>query len=86
MNKYLKILYIQFLILLGGTIFAWYQWILEYLDRCKVCGTNVIFSKCLIGALFFTLALILNIIIIYKSKVKKSDLYVFILASLYDII
>jgi preprotein translocase subunit SecG len=73
MNKTTNILYIQFLILLGGTIFAWYQWILEYLDRCKVCGTNATFSKCFVGALFFTLALILNIIMIYKSKVKKSE-------------
>lgn len=65
-----KLLYAQALILVGGTAFAWYQWYLEYFKHCEACsGTEAqFFTKCFLGALFFTLALILNLILVFKAK------------------
>ncbi len=64
-----KILMLQTFILTGGTLFAWYQWYLEYFKDCKTClGEKQFISKCFLGAIFFTLALILNLIIVTHKK------------------
>ncbi len=56
---------LEFLVLLVGTIYAWYNWVLVLLGRCKTCSVSVhdspFTSKCFWGALFFTVALLINI-------------------------
>lgn len=66
-------LYVQGLILAGGTIFAWYQWVNEYFFGCTSCSTvpKQFFSKCFIGALFFTAAFVLNVAMIYRAQKKE---------------
>ena len=75
-----NILWVQFIILLGGTIFAWYQWYKVY-KQAKVCGPSCAHpdpncqtcfnpekpfsSKCFFGAIFFTIGLIFNIWALY---------------------
>jgi hypothetical protein len=63
---------IQFWVLLGGTLFAWYNFASEFIawrkgKKCKRgCPVNVanpFLSPCLGGAVFFTIAFILNILI-----------------------
>ncbi len=63
---------LQFFVLLGGTLFAWYNFISEFIawrkgEKCKTgCPTNVknpFLSPCFGGAVFFTIALILNILV-----------------------
>lgn len=72
-----KIILTQFIILLAGTIFAWYNFIQEYINwlekgtctsGCAVGLTNPFLSACFYGAIFFTIAFILNIILVKKSK------------------
>ena len=62
----------QFIVLLIGTIFAWTNWIIEFVDwlgksactlGCPVNATNPFFTPCFGGAKFFTIAFILGIII-----------------------
>jgi hypothetical protein len=63
---------IQFWVLLGGTLFAWYTFASEFMawkkgKKCKTgCPVNIkspFLSPCLGGAVFFTIAFILNILI-----------------------
>jgi hypothetical protein len=72
-----KIVFIQFFVLLGGTLFAWFnfsQELISWLNK-KSCtlgcagadSINPFLSVCFYGALFFTTALILNIIVIKKK-------------------
>ncbi len=70
-----KIILTQFLVLLAGTLFAWFNFINEYIywaknSFCSVgCGIgNPFFSPCFGGAIFFTIALILHSIIMKKDK------------------
>jgi hypothetical protein len=74
MNKVRTLLYLQFFVLLGGTLFAWYQWYMEYFQECDSCSgeTGKLFTKCFLGALFFTMALVLNIASSYLYT-KKSE-------------
>lgn len=76
MKKYKIILHLQSLILLGGTAFAWYQWYLEYFMEYPSCTTSKIdqklITKCFVGALFFTFALVLNLILVVKHKNEQT--------------
>lgn len=68
-----NLLFAQLLVLLGGTAFAWYQWYMEYFQHCEPCSGEEaqFFSKCFLGAVFFTIALILNILVLVFSKNDK---------------
>ncbi|MDD5014512.1 MAG: hypothetical protein PHW73_05355 [Atribacterota bacterium] len=72
-----KIIKIQFIVLLCGTLFAWGNFIKELFDwmnkracttGCAVGLVNPFFTACFYGAIFFTIAFILNIIILKKSQ------------------
>ncbi|PIP23054.1 MAG: hypothetical protein COZ91_01535 [Candidatus Nealsonbacteria bacterium CG_4_8_14_3_um_filter_39_7] len=72
-----KIILAQFIVLLGGTLFAWANFIMEFLKwtgksaRTTGCAgglVNPFLSSCFYGAIFFTIALILSIIILKKSQ------------------
>lgn len=76
-----KIIWSEFVILLVGTIFAWsnfsyelYNWINN--KACELgCSSNPtvnpFLTPCFYGALFFTIAFILSVVILKKSK--KND-------------
>jgi hypothetical protein len=68
----MPVLKIQFFVLLAGTLFAWYNFLSEYISwregkKCKRgCPVNVknpFLSPCFGGAVFFTIAFILNVLI-----------------------
>ncbi len=60
---------IELVILICGTLFAWYNWILVLQKKCTTCSIEVhenpFLSKCFWGALFFTAALMVQIIAMY---------------------
>ena len=69
-----NVLQILVIVLAGGTAFAWYQFSLEFRGYCKACSgskcssevkQNPFFSKCFVGALFFTFSFILASIALY---------------------
>ena len=71
-----KLLLAEFMVLLGGTVFAWYNFALEFINwingkicttGCSVDLTNPFLSKCFFGAVFFTIALILSMIMLKKK-------------------
>lgn len=64
-------------ILAGGTVFAWFNFYLEFSGRCDSCSSgecspkvkaNPFISKCFFGAVFFTLALALALRLLYGVK------------------
>ncbi len=59
------LIWLNFIILLSGTGYAWYNWILVLQGKCKTCSVGVhekpYTSKCFVGAIFFTVALLVNI-------------------------
>lgn len=60
----INVLYVLVGVLLGGTLFAWYNVYLEYKHKCSSCnveGGSIFWSKCFWGALFFTIAYILSV-------------------------
>ncbi len=68
-----KIILTQFIILLGGTIFAWFnffQELVSYLKNeacqtgCVVGVVNPIYTPCFYGAIFFMVSLILSFMIL----------------------
>lgn len=71
-----KVVIIQLIVLSAGTIFAWVNFSLELADWLNQKGcqlgcsleptTNPFFTPCFFGALFFSAALILNILILKK--------------------
>jgi hypothetical protein len=73
-----KIILVQFIVLLLGTVFAWANFGLElnsWLQE-KECATgcfvgqgtqNPFLSACFFGAIFFTIAFILSILILKKK-------------------
>jgi hypothetical protein len=71
-----KTILTQFFVLLVGTLFAWYNFIVEWIAYSKsasctigcTAGTNPFLSPCFGGAVFFTIALVLNLIMLKKSK------------------
>lgn len=73
-----KIILAQFIILLAGTLFAWVNFAMElvgWLEKrvcttgCAVNAVNPFFTPCFYGAIFFTIAFILNVITL-KNSVK----------------
>jgi len=72
-----KVVIIQFIVLLIGTSFAWFNFFTElfnWLEKkscttgCAVGLSNPLFSPCFFGAIFFTIAFILSIVILKKTK------------------
>jgi hypothetical protein len=72
-NDDMSLISIQFYVLLAGTIFAWGNVIKEFYDwtKNKACTTcsggdkvkNPLMTSCFYGAIFFTIALVLNIML-----------------------
>jgi len=72
-----KIIKIQFIVLLIGTIFAWGNFIYELVSwinkkscelGCAEPGTNPFLTPCFYGAIFFTISFILSAILVKKIK------------------
>jgi hypothetical protein len=71
-----KIILTQFFVLLGGMLFAWFNFIKEYVSwinssTCTIgcaAGTNPFLTPCFGGAIFFTIAFILHVVILGRSK------------------
>jgi len=72
-----KIILAQFIVLLGGTLFAWFNFTTELIDwmekracttGCVVGLVNPFTTPCFYGAIFFTIAFVLSIIILKKSQ------------------
>jgi hypothetical protein len=72
-----KVIWLQFLVLLAGTAFAWFNFAQEYISwmakktctlGCAGNAANPFLTSCFYGAIFFTIAFILNLIILGKSK------------------
>lgn len=68
----MSIIRLQFFVLLAGTAFAWYNVMREFVTwyegkKCKTgCPNNIknpFLSPCFGGAIFFSIAFILNILI-----------------------
>ena len=74
-----KLIISQFILLLGGTIFAWTNFALElnrWLEKkscttgCAVGLTNPFLTPCFYGAICFTIAFILSAVML--KKIRKS--------------
>lgn len=72
-----KVIIIQFVVLLLGTLFAWFNFIQEFLNwlakkacttGCSIGLANPFLSPCFYGAVFFTIAFILSIVILKKAE------------------
>jgi len=72
-----RLILIQLVVLICGTLFAWYNFTREMIDYlnaractlgCADAGTNPFLTPCFGGAVFFTLALVLSILIFLKSR------------------
>jgi hypothetical protein len=59
------IIYAQLVVLLAGTGYAWYQFAQVVQNQCDTCSVGLhkspFKSKCFVGAVFFTTALVLHI-------------------------
>jgi TRAP-type C4-dicarboxylate transport system permease small subunit len=75
-----KIIVVQFCVLLCGTLFAWGNFIWELVNwlnkkactlGCAEPGINPFLTPCFYGALFFTLAFVLSILILRGSRAAK---------------
>jgi len=72
-----KIITIQFIVLLAGTLFAWTNFVIELVDwlHKRACSTgcvvglvNPFLTPCFYGAIVFAAAFILSAILLKKSK------------------
>jgi len=72
-----KIIRLQFIVLLLGTVFAWFNFVLELISwlNKKECITsctpglvNPFLTPCFYGAVFFTIAFFLSFILLTKNK------------------
>ncbi len=72
-----KIIKIQFVVLLMGTLFAWGNFIWEFVNwiskkscefGCSAGLINPFLTPCFYGALFFSLSFILSFILLKKIK------------------
>lgn len=72
-----KIIKAQFWVLLLGTLFAWVNFTRELvawlqLRTCPVCtigaNTNPFLTPCFYGAVFFTIAFVMSVMLIRKGK------------------
>jgi len=70
-----KIIFTQFIVLLAGTVFAWYNFFVELIawlgkKACQLScipGVNPFLTPCFYGAVFFTIAFVLSAIILKKN-------------------
>jgi len=71
-----KFILIQFFVLLAGTIFAWFNFAQEFINwtankscasGCSAGLANPFLTPCFYGAIFFTIAFILSILLV-KNK------------------
>lgn len=71
----MDIVLIQFWVLLGGTLFAWFNFGSELLNwkkgkikckrgRCTIKASNPFITPCFGGAVFFTVAFFLNLLLL----------------------
>lgn len=62
----LQLLQLQVAVLSLGTLYAWYQFYLVIKKKCDTCSVsleeNPFKSKCFVGALFFSAALLIAVI------------------------
>jgi len=71
-----KILIIQFFVLLAGMLFAWFNFSKELISyyantSCAfgcAAGVNPFLTPCFGGAVFFTIAFILHLILVKKAS------------------
>jgi len=72
-----KIIIAQFIILLAGTIFAWGNFAYELINwlnkracttGCVIGLVNPFLTPCFYGAIFFTIAFVLSVLILRKNK------------------
>lgn len=72
-----KIIWMQFIVLLCGTLFAWFNFAQELVDwlaqracaaGCAAGSANPFFAPCFYGAIFFTIAFILSAVLLRKNK------------------
>ncbi len=65
-----QILYLLTGVLTLGTLYAWYQFAEVVQNNCDTCSTELhqspFRSKCFVGAVFFTLALLLAVYATYS--------------------
>jgi hypothetical protein len=77
-----KIIKIQFFVLLIATIFGWSNFSLELFDwlnqqacttGCSATGevTNPFLTPCFYGAIFFTIAFFLNLLLLFMNRGHK---------------
>jgi hypothetical protein len=71
-----KIILIQFIVLLIGTVFAWFNFAQELINwlakracttGCAIGLVNPFLTPCFYGAIFFTVAFILSILLVRKK-------------------
>jgi len=76
-----KLFWIQLVVLLGGTIFAWSNFGIELNDwlnkracttGCAIGLVNPFLTPCFYGACFFLLAFILQVAIMKNAKLKTT--------------
>ncbi len=70
----MQVIKIQFFVLLAGTLFAWFNFGQEMMrwrggKKCKggscSMAANPFLSPCFGGAIFFTIAFVLNVLVLY---------------------
>ena len=63
------LVWLELAVLFSGTAYAWYNWILVLQGKCKTCSVavheNPFTSKCFWGAIFFTLAFVVNVLMLF---------------------
>ena len=72
-----KIIIVQFIILLAGTVFAWFNFAVELkgwlgqgtcISGCAAGAVNPFLAPCFYGAIFFTVAFILSAVLVKKGR------------------
>ena len=72
-----KVILAQFIVLLCGTVFAWFNFAEELINwtgsnsctiGCTAGTASPFLTPCFGGAIFFTIAFILSVIILKKSR------------------
>lgn len=75
-----KLILTQFFVLLAGTIFAWFNFIVELINwlnnracstGCAVGIVNPFLTPCFYGAVVFTVAFVISAVMLKKSKKIK---------------
>lgn len=81
-NKIQKLVKVQFLILLTGTVFAWINFGIEFYDwrqgrecstGCAVGLQNPFLTPCFYGAIFFLIAFIVSLFLVKNTKSYNVD-------------